>query len=140
MTDLVVSGDITALAAAYLLSIDTIAAEVGARAGEKLLPKDAPVRFPALRITEISTADGDVVDGWARSLVQVDCFHTTRAGAADLARDVSAALVASANWSGAGFVLGRTETVRRRPAHDDTAFDPAQPRWIVSGHLFAKPA
>lgn len=101
------------------------------------LPADPT--FPALRVTEISTADGDRVDEWSRSLFQIDCFGTTRSGAADLARDVTAALIGAANTAVGSVVLGRAETVRRRPMHD-TSFDPPQPRWIVTCSLLAKPA
>lgn len=137
MTALVLAPDPTAAAAAYLLSIDAIVADVADRVGAKLL--DTGTRFPAVRLTEISTADADV-DGWARSLMQLDCFHTTLTGAADLARTVSAALVAAANWTDGAVVLGRTETVRRRPEPDDANFNPPQPRWIVTGRLFLRPA
>lgn len=134
MTELILAPDMTAVAAAYLASIEPITTVVADRIGARL-PK-SPI-FPALRITEISTADADV-DGWARALLQIDCFGTTRAGAADLARTVSAALVAAANWTDQQTVLGRAENVRRRPA-PDRSLEPAQGRWIVTGHLFAKP-
>lgn len=133
MTDLTLSPDVTVAWAMYLATIDDVAAEVADRIGEKLSGT-----FPALRMTEISTADSDV-DGWARALVQIDCYHITRTGAADLARTVCAALRAAANWADGEVVLGRAETVRRHAAHDTTISDPPQPRWIVTGYLFAKP-
>lgn len=139
MTDLIVSADVVKVTAAYLLSVAQIATVTDGRVAEKLRDKKLGTQFPALRITEISTADGDTADGWARSLLQIDCFHTTRTDAADLARDVCAALLAAAGQTIDGVALGRAETVRRRPAHD-TSFDPPQPRWIVTCHLLAKPS
>jgi hypothetical protein len=125
-----VNPDVTVALSAYL----TEATDVTAGAA---LPPDPT--FPALRVTEISTADGDEVDDWSRSLVQIDVFDTTRAECSDLARTVSQALLAAANWTDDGVTLGRAEMVRRRPAHD-TSFDPPQPRWIVTAQVFAKPS
>lgn len=120
----------TATVAAYLAE----AVEVE-HVGAALPPSPT---FPALRITEVSTNVGDQVDEWVSSFVQIDVFADSKSETAALAGQVVDALIAAANWVGDGVVLGRAEVVRTRPMHD-TSFDPPQPRWFVTGRMFAKP-
>lgn len=121
----------------YLLSRPEVTALVGQRVGTSMPSSSASPRFPALRLHEI-TSNEVIPHAWMRMLLQVDCWGVTPLGAMQLARVVLGVLRVSANYVHPDAVLGETQdlSIRYEP---DTSLNEAQPRSIVTGHVWIRP-
>lgn len=123
---------------AYLISRPSITTLVpAARISDRMPPATASPRWPALRLTEVSSFEV-VPRRLTRAAVQVDAWAADQVAADRLARIVEGELRASANWSTSSATLGETTELAIRPA-PDTTLTPAQPRAIVTGQLWIQP-
>lgn len=121
----------------YLLSRTEITGITSTRIGASMPSATASPRFPALRLTELTSLEL-IPRVWMRMLLQVDCWATTQPAADTLARTVLGVLRASANYTTADAVLGETQDLAARPEPDET-LTPAQPRAVVTGHVWIRP-
>lgn len=127
-----------AVARSYLLSRTEVTSLVGTRISTRLPLETVSPRWPALRLTDLSSTEV-IPRVWSRTLMQVDCWGTEEVATRQLGQIVAAALRASANFQVAGAVMGETDdlTVRYSP---DTTLNPSQPRTIVVGHVWVRPS
>lgn len=101
-------------------------------------PEADDPRWPAIRLNELATTVV-VPRVWTRMLVTADCWDVDQPAADRLGRVVLAALQECANTTVAGAVLGEPQdlTVRAQP---DGTVTPAQPRSIVTAHIWIRPS
>jgi hypothetical protein len=116
---------------AYLLTRSEVTAITNKVADTMLTP------FPSIRLTEL-TAVEIIPRVWMRVLIQADCWAATQPAADRLGRVVLGALRASANYTTADAVMGETQDLAVR-SEPDTTLTPAQPRAIVTGHVWIRP-
>ena len=121
----------------YLRARTEVTALVSTRIGRVMPGKDATPRFPAIRITELTSVEV-VPRVWMRMYVQFDCWAATQLQADQLARTVVAVLRASGNFTTDDAVLGETQDLAVRSAPDES-IEPSQPRSIVTGHVWIRP-
>lgn len=121
----------------YLLTRTEVTSLTGTRIGTSMPAATASPRFPALRLTELTSVER-IPRVWMRMLLQVDCWAATQPAADGLARAVMGALRASANYVTADAVLGETQDLAARPDPDES-LTPTQPRAIVTGHVWIRP-
>lgn len=126
------------VARSYLLSRTEVTSLVGTRISTRLPLETVSPRWPALRLTDLSSTEV-IPRVWSRTLMQVDCWGTEEVATRQLGQVVAAALRASANFQVSGAVMGETDdlTVRYSP---DTTLVPSQPRAIVVGHVWVRPS
>lgn len=121
----------------YLLSRSEVTDLVDQRIARTMPKQDANPRWPAIRLTEITSTE-QIPRVWMRVLIQADCWAATQMAADHLARVVVAVLRASANYMTAEAVMGETQDLAVR-ADPDTTLTPIQPRAIVTGHAWIRP-
>ena len=121
----------------YLRSRPELTGLVATRISRVMPPELAVPRFPALRLTELTSVEL-IPRVWVRMLVQVDCWAVTQLGADELGRVVVGVLRASAGYITARAVLGETQDLAVR-AEPDESLTPLQPRSIVTGHVWVRP-
>lgn len=109
------------------------------------LPALDKVILPAIRVTELSVTE-DVRHRWARSLMQLDVWHSEGRlpDCRAIAEVVRAALVASPGQVAEGWVLGGVDNVNGVTAAPfasgvDETFNPAVPRYVITAGLLIRP-
>lgn len=121
----------------YLRSRAEVTDLVSTRIGRVMPGETAAPRFPALRITDLSTIDV-AAPAWARMYFQIDAWAGSAKQADVLARTVIAVLRVSGNFIADGGVLGGCTDLAARN-DPDTSLTPSQDRSIVTGHVWLRP-
>ncbi|MEO6629213.1 MAG: DUF3168 domain-containing protein, partial [Aquihabitans sp.] len=121
----------------YLLSRSEITALVGSRVARVMPDESASPRWPALRLTEITTTE-IVPVRLTRMSVQVDAWAASQAVADNLARLVAAVLRDGEGYVATGAVLCGVENLATSAAPDESVL-PIQPRAILTGYVFFRP-
>jgi hypothetical protein len=145
LTEPVMPDTITAVRS-YLLTVDELTqtgqGKLGGRVYYGAIPAD-PI-FPVVRISDLTTSE-DVRHAWARSLMQLDVWHSDgrQRDCRALAELIRAALVASTGYVGDGFTLGGPDNVTGvsmapfGSGFDDT-FKPPRPRYLITAALLIR--
>ena len=121
----------------YLLGRTEVTAITGTRVNRTMPPELAVPRFPAIRLTELTSVEL-IPRVWIRMLIQVDCWAVTQLAADELGRVVVGVLRASAGYVTPDAALGETQDLAVR-AEPDESLTPLQPRSIVTGHAWIRP-
>jgi hypothetical protein len=137
MTGLVVLPAAVPVVRHLFLATPELTAVVRQRVADVLPPEGSSPRWPAVRITELSTLEV-VPRRLGRSLLQIDCLADDQTGADQLGRIVLATLRDAANHRAPGAVMGESTDLAVRAQPDET-LTPAIPRSIVTGHVFIRP-
>lgn len=106
---------------ARLKADSAVAAIVGTRINWGVRPQGEA--YPSLVLTLVSDGRPQSMGGLIEcreTLVQFDCYGTTRAQAAALREAVIAAITPAATVSGVKFIRSFVDTVRNLDAHTDT--------------------
>lgn len=121
----------------YLLSRSEVTA-ITSRVAASMPDASVAPRWPAVRLTEIITTE-EIPRAWMRVLFQADCWAATQPAADRLGRTLVGVLRSSANYMTDDAVMGETQDLTVKADPDDT-LNPVQPRAIVTGHAWLRPA